>query len=135
MFLSENTSNRSYQFRLAAKDISTTSTCKSVEIGTLLDSLITFPFSAGTVLYVTVVNVILAMRINALNRGNRYYGVFLTFLVVGESPRRAMLRLLKLLRRIFGWWSFSAPDRAYNGFHVVLGGFFDMCRHGRAHYS
>lgn len=48
-----------------------------------------YPLSrAGTVLYVTLVNIILAMRINALYKGNPYCGVFLGSLVVGELHLR-----------------------------------------------
>lgn len=64
---------------------------RSVMIGTLLTS---YPLArAGTVLYVTIVNIILAKRINALYKGNRYCWIFLGFLVVGEFHLRRALRL------------------------------------------
>lgn len=96
-----------------------------------------YPFSrAGTVLYVTIVNVILAMRINALYRGHRYCGVFLVLLVVGELHLCETSRLFQPTPQENFWFvASSVPDIAHHAFHLVTGRVFDMRRNSRTCHS
>jgi len=93
MFLSEFTLNGCYQPYPAARDITITLICKAKNV--VIDTPRTdYPLSrAGTVLHVTIVNVFLAMRINAMYNRKRYCGIFLGLLVVGELKHSETLQL------------------------------------------
>lgn len=108
---------------------------RSVVIHTLLTS---YSLSrAGTVLYVTIVNIILAMQINAMYKGNHYCGVFFGFLVVGEHHLHGMLQLSQtnFSGEFLVCGQVLCVDTAYHAFHVVLGGVFNMCCHGCVYHS